>query len=76
MKLSDLFTEKDGLTLDLKRVLVIPASVISPVALQIAAVLHGQTFVVKDFCEGIAVVVAAVGAMLGMHSASKGESGQ
>lgn len=76
MKFSDLWTEKDGLTLDLKRVLVIPASVVSPVALQVTAVLHGQAFVAKDFCEGLAMVIGAIGVLLAAHSMAKGENGQ
>ena len=76
MKLSDLWTEKDGLTLDIKRVLVIPTSLLSPVGLQITAVLHGQPFAVKDFCEGMAAIIAALAAMLGLHALAKGENGQ
>lgn len=76
MKFSDLWTEKDGLTLDLKRVLVIPASIVSPVVLQVTAVLHGQPFVAKDFCEGMAMVIAAIGTLLGLHALAKGENGQ
>jgi hypothetical protein len=76
MKFRELWTEKDNVTLDIKRVLVIPASITSPVALQVMAVLHGQAFAVKDFCEGLAVVVAAIAAMLGAHSLAKGENGQ
>lgn len=76
MKFSDLWTEKDGLTLDIKRVLVIPACLVSPIALQMTAVLHGQPFDPRGFCEGLAAVLAAIAALLGLHALAKGENGQ
>lgn len=76
MKLTDLFTEKDGLTLDLKRVLVIPASILSPIAMQVMDVLHGHAFDPRSFCEGLAAVIAAIAALLGLHAFAKGENGQ
>jgi hypothetical protein len=74
MRFSDLWTEKDGVTLDIKRVLVIPASVAAPVGLQVADVLHGRPFAAKDFCEGMGVVIAAIGALLAAHALAKGEN--
>lgn len=74
MKFRDLWTEKDGLTLDIKRVLVIPVSLLTPVGAQVFAVFKGQAFSVKDMCEGIAVVVAAIAALLAGHAIANGEN--
>lgn len=74
MKFSDLWTEKDGLTLDIKRVLLIPVSLVSPIVLQVVDVIHNHPFVVKDFCEGIALVLTAAAALLAGHAFANGEN--
>lgn len=75
MKFSDLWTEKDGESLDLKRVFMIPAAMLTPIGLAIVDVVqHHNVFAVKDFCEGMAAIILALAALLTGHSWSKGEN--
>jgi hypothetical protein len=74
LKFADLWTEKDGESLDIKRVLIIPAGVLSPPALQVFALIKGQAFSIVDYCTGYAAVIGAIAALLSLHALSKGEN--
>lgn len=74
MNWRDLFTEKDGLSLDFKRVLAVPVALISPLVLQVMAILKGQTFDPRAYMEGIGIVLGGLGLLFGAHSATKGEN--
>jgi len=69
-----LFTEKDGTSYDIKRVLMIPVGLISPIGLQTIAVFKGQALDVRSFCEGFALIIAALAALLAAHSMAGGEN--
>lgn len=69
-----IFTEKDGLAWDIKRVLMIPVGLLSPIGLQTIAVFKGQTLDVRSFCEGFALIIAALAGLLAAHSMAGGEN--
>lgn len=74
MRFSNIFTEADNTTLDIKRVLMIPAGIAAPVALQAVAMWKGQTFSVVDFCTGYAAILTALAALLALHAWAGGEN--
>ena len=74
MQFRDLWTEKDGVSLDWKRVFAAPMGLLSPLGLQIMAILKGQTFDASAFCTGYGVVIAALAGLFAAHSAAKGEN--
>lgn len=73
MKFTDLLTERDGVSLDIKRVFMIPVGILAPVGLQIVALFKGQDFLIKDFCEGFAVVIGALAMLMAGHMMVGGE---
>lgn len=74
MRFSDLWTEKDGDALDIKRVLMIPIGVLAPPALQVAAMFRGGKFEALDFCTGYAAIISALAVLLAAHAMAHGEN--
>ena len=72
--LRDILTEKDGLTYCLVRVTALFSS-ITGLGLTGWSVFKTGAFDFKAFCEGVAVMLAATGAAIGVKAATKAEAG-